>query len=118
MVAFAAPVYPIEKRRGSFVASVISLRVRGDEVNANFVLWAIPESPAFPAHLHGPEVLIIGGTFAGRVERGEEILRPLREFDEPILDMSSPIQYCALQQLYDPFFRKGQHLQYWKAILS
>ena len=118
MVAFAAPVYPIEKaprilrRFGDFFASA------PDEVNANFVLWAIPESPAFPAHLHGPEVLIIGGTFAGRVERGEEILRPLREFDESILDMSSPIQYCALQQLYDPFFRKGQHLQYWKAILS
>ncbi|HJZ71791.1 MAG TPA: BBE domain-containing protein, partial [Vicinamibacterales bacterium] len=87
-----------------------------DEVNANVVIWAIPESPAFPAHLHGRQVLIIGGTYAGPVERGEEILPPLRQFDEPILDMSSPMPYFALQQLFDPFFRKGEHLQYWKAI--
>ena len=24
--------------------------------------------------------------------------------------------YCALQQLFDPFFRKGEFLHYWKAI--
>src|SRR5262249_7650787 len=29
---------------------------------------------------------------------------------------STPIPYCALQQLFDPFFRKGEHRQYWKAI--
>jgi hypothetical protein len=43
-------------------------------------------------------------------------LRPLRELDEPILDMSATIPYGALQQLYDPFFRKGELLHYWKAI--
>lgn len=30
--------------------------------------------------------------------------------------MSSPIHYSALQQLFDPFFPKGEHLHYWKAI--
>jgi hypothetical protein len=61
-------------------------------------------------------VLIISGTYAGTPERGHEVLRPLREFDQPILDMSTTLSYCALQQLYDPFFRKGEFLHYWKAI--
>ena len=71
---------------------------------------------AFPQHLHGRDVLIIGGTYAGAPEDGHEILRPLREFDEPVLDMSTTLPYRALQQLYDPFFRKGELLHYWKAI--
>ncbi len=82
----------------------------------NAVLWSIPGGSAFPQHLHGREVVIIGGTYAGAAERGHEVLRPLREFDEPILDMSATIPYCALQQLFDPFFRKGELLHYWKAI--
>ena len=77
---------------------------------------AFPRGSAFPQHLHGREVLIIGGTYAGAPERGHEILRPLREFDEPLLDMSATIPYRALQQLFDPFFRKGEFLHYWKAI--
>src|SRR5262245_33193797 len=88
MVAFAGPVYPIEKARPILHRFRDFFSKAPDEVNANVVIWAIPESPAFPAPLHGREVLIIGGTYAGSAERGEEILRPLREFDEPILDMS------------------------------
>ena len=30
--------------------------------------------------------------------------------------MSATIPYRALQQMFDPFFRKGEHLHYWKAI--
>jgi FAD binding domain/Berberine and berberine like len=116
MVAFAGPVYPVEKARtilGRFRDFALGAP---DEVNVNAVLWSIPGGSAFPQHLHGRDVLIIGGTYAGAAERGHEILRPLREFDEPILDMSATIPYCTLQQLYDPFFRKGEFLHYWKAI--
>jgi Berberine and berberine like len=30
--------------------------------------------------------------------------------------MSATIPYRALQQMFDPFFRKGEHFHYWKAI--
>jgi hypothetical protein len=45
------------------------------------------------------EVLIIGATYAGAPERGEAILRPLREFDEPILDMSTTLPHVARRLL-------------------
>jgi hypothetical protein len=116
MLAFAGPVYPIEKARvvlGRFREFVSGAP---DEINALVVLWSIPESSAFPGHLHGRVVLIVGGIYAGPVARGEAALRPLRELDEPIFDMSSSFPYSALQQLFDPFFRKGELLHYWKAI--
>jgi len=107
MVAFAGPVYPVEKARtilGRFRDFALDAP---DEVNVNAVLWSIPGGSTFPQHLHGREVLIISGTYAGAPERGHEFLRPLREFDEPILDMSATIPYCALQQLFDPFFARA-----------
>jgi hypothetical protein len=70
-----------------------------DEVNANAVLCSIPAGSAFPQHQHGREVLIIGATYAGAPERGEAILRPLREFDEPILDMSTTLPHVARRLL-------------------
>jgi hypothetical protein len=87
-----------------------------DEVNVVAVLWTIPGGSAFPQHLHGRDVLIISGTYAGSPERGHEMLRPIREFDEPLLDMSATIPYRALQQLYDPLFRAGEFHHYWKAL--
>jgi hypothetical protein len=116
MLAFAGPVYAMDKGRSILRRFVDFVAGAPDEVNANAVLWSIPAGSSFPQHLHGREVLIIGATYAGAPERGEAILRPLREFDEPILDMSTTLPYRALQQLFDPFFRKGELLHYWKAI--
>src|SRR5262245_42042249 len=88
MVAFAGPVYamdkarPILRRFADFVSSA------PDEVNVVAVLWRLPGGSGFPQHLHGREVLIIGGAYAGSPERGHEILQPLREFGEPVFDMS------------------------------
>lgn len=116
VVAFASPVYAADqagKVLGGFRDFVTNAP---DEVNASAILWTLPESPAFPTHLHGRDVLVLGAVYVGPVERGEQVLRPLRELADPILDMSSPIPYSALQQLFDPFFRKGEHLHYWKAI--
>jgi FAD/FMN-containing dehydrogenase len=116
MVAFAGPVYAMEKARNILRRFADFASSAPDEVNVLAVLWTIPVGSAFPQHLHGREVLIISGTYAGTPERGHEVLRPLREFDEPVFDMSTTLPYRALQQLYDPFFRKGELLHYWKAI--
>lgn len=116
VVAFVATVYAADKA-GKVLAGLREFVANApDQVNANAVLWTLPESPAFPASLHGHDVIIVGAMFAGPVEQGEQVLRPLRELDEPLLDMSSPIPYSALQQLFDPFFPKSEFLHYWKAL--
>jgi FAD/FMN-containing dehydrogenase len=116
MVAFAGPVYAMDTARTILRRFADFASSAPDEVNAVAVLWTMPGGSAFPQHLHGRDVVIIGGTYAGAPERGHEVLQPLRAFDEPVLDMSTTLSYRALQQLYDPFFRKGEHLHYWKAI--
>src|SRR5262245_1668682 len=116
MVAFAGPVYAMDRARLILRRFADFASSAHDEVNVNAVLWSIPAVPVFPPHLHGREVLMIGATYAGSPERGHDVLRPLREFDEPLLDMSTTLSYRSLQQLYDPFFRKGELHHYWKSI--
>ena len=43
------------------------------------------------------------------------MLQPLRELEEPILDLSGVLPYTALQQMFDPFFPAGE-AHYWKSI--
>lgn len=115
-VAFAGPVYPVERANhvmaafGEFVADA------PDEVNASATLWTIPPVEAFPAELHGRAVVILGAVYAGPPDQGQQVLRPLQTLDEPLLDMSAELPYRAVQQLFDPFFPAGELLYYWKSL--
>ncbi len=114
IVAFVAPVYPIERARVALAGFRAFVATASDEVNANAVLWTIPAGPAFPSHLHGRTVVSLAGIFVGEPEHGERVLQPLRTIDEPLFDMSARLPYTELQRLFDSFFPKGELLYYWK----
>ena len=116
IVAFAGPVYPIEATLRVLAGFNTFVAAAPDEVNATITFWTIPEGPGFPPHLHGRAVVIVAGTYVGPPEEGERVLRPLRELDESIFDMSTQLPYTALQQLFDPFFPKGELRYYWKSL--
>ena len=116
LVAFAGPVYPLEQtaqvmaRFRNFVADA------PDEINASATWWSIPAVPGFPEEIHGRAVLILGALYAGSAAEGDARLMPLRQFAEPILDLSSTLPYTALQQIFDPFFPQGELRYYWKSL--
>ncbi len=62
---------------------------------------APPEEP-FPVALQGQPVLALGVLYAGPIEEGEEVLRPLRAFGKPALDAVGPMGGVAIQQMLDP----------------
>ena len=114
MVAFAGPVYPLE----SAVTVVGEMRRFAadapDEVNVSATLWTIPPVPAFPKELHGRPVVILGAIYVGAPDKGERVLKPLRDIEESLLDLSGVLPYTALQQMFDPFFPPGE-AHYWKS---
>lgn len=83
-----------------------------DEFTPLAVFWSVPEG--FPPELVGRPIVILAGVFAGPVEEGERIAQPLRELATPLLDLSGPMPFAAVQSAFDPFFSKGL-LQYWKS---
>ena len=63
--------------------------------------------PFVPRELHGELVLSIGCCYAGPVEEGEEVVRPLREFGNPVLDVCKPKPYLDHQAMFDASFPHG-----------
>lgn len=83
-----------------------------DEFTPLAVLWSVPEG--FPPELVGTPIVIIAGVYAGPLDEGERYIQPLRELAEPLMDISGPMPFTAVQSAFDPFFPTGMHY-YWKS---
>jgi FAD binding domain/Berberine and berberine like len=59
-------------------------------------------------------VVSVAACYCGPIERGEEIVRPLRTFGPPVMDAISPMNYTTLQSAADGGYPPGR-LHYWKA---
>jgi FAD/FMN-containing dehydrogenase len=73
-----------------------------------------PPLPAIPEALHWRPMMIIATCFAGPLEKGIEVLRPLRGFGSPILDLIGPTQYVDHQSGIDSTVLHGWDY-YWKS---
>jgi FAD/FMN-containing dehydrogenase len=76
------------------------------------IFWNVPDG--FPPEVAGTPVVITAGVYAGPVDAGEAVVAPMRSFAKPVLDLSGPLPFTAVQAAFDPFFPKGL-LQYWKS---
>ncbi|MGH3646908.1 MAG: FAD-binding oxidoreductase [Micromonosporaceae bacterium] len=85
-----------------------------DEVGLMANLRLAPPLPVIPESLHGQPIVAVVASYAGPVAEGEQALRPLREFGQPVFDAIGPKPYVAFQQMFDAAFPHGRHY-YWKS---
>jgi hypothetical protein len=78
-----------------------------DELNTVCALLTSPD---------GEPVVAIAVCYNGSLDRGEAVLRPLREFGPPLADLIGPMPYLAVQTMLDASFPRGRQY-YWKAHL-
>ena len=116
VVALAAPIYPLGSTPAILSGFAEFVTGAPDEVNATVTFWTVPHGSGFPSSTHGRDVVIVSAIYVGPVEEGERVLQPLRRLAEPLADMSTQIPYLGLQQMFDPFFPKGELRYYWKAM--
>jgi FAD/FMN-containing dehydrogenase len=86
-----------------------------DELTTIFELSLAQPLPFLPAEVHGKPIMWVGACYAGPPQEGVEVVRPLREFGNPIADLLEPKPYLALQSSFDPFVPHGWH-RYWKSV--
>jgi FAD/FMN-containing dehydrogenase len=60
-----------------------------------------------PPDLVGRHVIAITSIYAGSVDEGEKVVRPLKRFGTPAVDRCAPMPYLTLQQLFNPSFPPG-----------
>jgi FAD/FMN-containing dehydrogenase len=78
-----------------------------DELTTIVVHRHAPPLPAIPVELHGVPVVTVICCYAGPVEDGERVIRPMRQFGSPILDLCVPKPFVAHQAMFDPSFPAG-----------
>ena len=86
-----------------------------DEVSPLGVLGRVPNAEIFPEEWHGKPYAAILAMYSGSVEEGEQILKPLRDLGDPIVDLSEPMPYTEVQKLLDEDYPEGGRY-YWKSV--
>ena len=79
-----------------------------DELMTIIVQRKAPPLPSVPPDLVGEPVVAVVCCYAGPVEEGEKVVRPLKEFGSPVLDLCMPKTYLAQQSMFDPSFVPGR----------
>ncbi|MGH3327839.1 MAG: FAD-binding oxidoreductase [Streptomycetales bacterium] len=85
-----------------------------DEVSPLAFLGRVPAAEMFPPGWHGHPFVAVAALYAGGVAEGEQVLRPLRELHEPIVDLSAARPYVEVQQVLDEDYPDGGRY-YWKS---
>jgi len=85
-----------------------------DQVCCYAVILTAPPEPFIPEDVRGTMVAALAMCHSGAIEDGEEALRPLREFGDPIVDVVQPHPYVGFQQALDAGYEPGLR-NYWKS---
>jgi FAD/FMN-containing dehydrogenase len=78
-----------------------------DELMTIVVHRKAPSVPFVPRDLRGELVVAVVSCYAGSVDDGERVLRPLRKFGSPVLDLCEPKPFLAHQGMFDPSYPHG-----------
>jgi FAD binding domain/Berberine and berberine like len=78
-----------------------------DELMTIVIHRKAPPLPFVPEELHGQLVVGVACCYTGPVEEGEKVVRPLKEFGSPVLDLCVPKPFVAHQAMFDASFPQG-----------
>jgi FAD/FMN-containing dehydrogenase len=86
-----------------------------DELTTIFELSVAPPAPFLPEAVHGTPIVMVGACYAGSPDEGAKVLRPLKQFGRPLVDLLEAKPYTDLQSMFDPMVPHGWH-RYWKSV--
>jgi hypothetical protein len=116
LVNFIGVMYPLEKLTKILPAWQKFMTQAPPEFSSNFMIWTIPDLPNFPPETRNQAVVAIPGVHCGDLEKGAAVIKPLRQLDQPLLDLSGPYPYAVTQTMFDWVFPKGTLYNYWKSL--
>ena len=79
-----------------------------DELMTIIIHRKAPPLDFVPPELHGKLIVGIVSCYSGPVEDGEKVMRPLKEFGAPVLDLCVAKPYVDHQSMFDPSFPHGR----------
>jgi len=80
-----------------------------------FGIHRVPTGSPLPEELHGAHGCVMTWCYTGPMDKAEEVFKPIRELETPVLDMAGPIPYPQLQSMFDQLYYPPGLQWYWKA---
>jgi FAD/FMN-containing dehydrogenase len=106
--------YPFEKARELLRFFNDFIRELPDEITPMFAFVTAPPAPFIPREFHGKKVVAMILSYIDQSDRGERAIKKLREWGQPIADLTAPMPYTAWQSLLDADAPAGFQ-NYWKS---
>jgi FAD/FMN-containing dehydrogenase len=114
-VWFAAVLYPFAEAKRAVAFWREFMAGAPVELSSFCVLRSRPMQSAEGKADRQPVVAFLA-CYSGPFERGEEVIRPLREWSKPIADLSGPMDYhLGVQRLFDKDYPPGR-CYYWDSL--
>ena len=107
--------YPLAEAREVLRGYREAIAEAPEELTTILTLRHAPPVPYLPEAVHGEPVVAVGACYAGPLERGAQVVRPLKKLGTPIVDLLQPRPYTELQSMFDAAVPHGWRY-YWKSI--
>lgn len=105
----AGPVFwPMEQSRDVLGFYREWIRDAPDELMTIVIHRKAPPLPFMPPELHGTPVVAVACCYAGAIDEGEEVVRPLKDFGAPVVDRCEVKPFVEHQAMFDPAFPPGR----------
>jgi hypothetical protein len=85
-----------------------------EELCCVLIMRHAPPAPFLPQEVHGKPIVAIAVCHSGSLEEGERVVRPLKDFGNPLGDIIAPKPFAVHQTLFDVAMAPGRHY-YWKS---
>ena len=115
IVAFAGVFYPVDQAAEVLRGLRDWVADAPDEVTALWGCTTLPAHPGLPPQIHDTPFVVVGAVYSGDVDEGMKVLAPLGQLGTPLVDISQPLPFAAVQAAFDPFFARQTLRSYWKS---
>jgi FAD/FMN-containing dehydrogenase len=113
---YGGPMFFDQKDAGSVLRAYRGFIGDAPEEFGGFPAWQIaPPLPFIPEERHGETMLAFVACWAGPIEEGERVLKPLRDAAPVVAEHVGAMPYPALNSAFDGLYPPGELQHYWKA---
>jgi FAD/FMN-containing dehydrogenase len=117
VTSFEYQLHPVDRVLAGVLSYPLSMAQRVLRFYDDFVKAAPDELSTAVSLARTPTaaaMLSIAVCYSGPIDKGEQLLYPLRTFQSPVVDNIQPLPYTALQSALDERFPSGRR-HYWKS---
>ncbi|MFW9781258.1 MAG: FAD-binding oxidoreductase [Candidatus Heimdallarchaeota archaeon] len=114
-VLFIMNLYPADKGKDALLFLREYMKRAPKELGLITFYGTMPDNEDVPLNVRGRDVFVFYGCYTGPEDKRVEILSDIRQFGDPLVDVSGPTQFIKAQSALDEDYPDGLRY-YWKSL--